>query len=101
MQLETKVIPVFSSPKSSPATDATRETAQNSVQNPIRIDSSSRSDNLAASIVIGLTGWFVVALFCLVTDYLPGLLIPVTAGAFVGCVSGLVAYALMKEDRSS
>ncbi len=87
MQLETKVIPVFDSQSS--------DNAGKSRTTPT--PTASRFDTIAASVVIGLTAWFVIALFGLVTNMLPGLLFPLILGALCGVCSGLIAYLLMKD----
>lgn len=55
-----------------------------------------RHDTLAAAIVIGLTAQFVAILFGLVTDLIPGLLLNILLGSFIGTAAGLISYQLMK-----
>ena len=55
-----------------------------------------RHDTLAAAVVIGLTAQFVAILFGLVTDLIPGLLLNILLGSFIGTAAGLISYQLMK-----
>jgi hypothetical protein len=89
MNIETRVAGAFN-PSPGPANSA-RAAGRSGVRRP------GDADTAGASVVIGLTAIFAVALFGLVTDFIPSLLVLSLVSLFVGISSGLISFTLMKN----
>lgn len=89
MQIESRMVGALNrTPHSSASPSNTEKTLKR-----VRLD----VDTIAASVVIGLTAMFVVALFSLVTDFIPSLVATVLISLFIGLSAGLIAFTLMKS----
>lgn len=89
MQMESRVMTALHAPK--------RESSGVKANHPPRAADPHRLDDIAASIVIGLTAIFVATIFGVVTNFIPTLLITFVIGSFIGASSGAIAYIIMRN----